>query len=80
MKKALALMTMATHVAFVAPAFANSPTSSLDQHGDVSLDGQVTLSKQVTIRQCRDDDFCTHIKAYLASPSPARRGSGEERF
>jgi hypothetical protein len=67
MKKALALMTMATHVAFVAPAFANSPTSSLDQHGDVSLDDQVARYKQVTMRQNRNNDFCTHIKAHLAA-------------
>ena len=60
MNKVSALMTRATHVAFVAPAFANSSTSSLDQHGDVSRDGQVTLSKQVTLKQCRDDDSCTH--------------------
>ena len=28
----------------------------------------MTLCNQVTIKQYRDDDFCTHIKAYLAPP------------
>jgi hypothetical protein len=82
MNKVSALMTRATHLAFVAPAFANSPTSCLDQHGDVSRDGQVTLSKQMTLKQCRDDDSCTHNPVHLdpqVRPDAAAAKSDSEK-
>ncbi|MCK9376125.1 MAG: hypothetical protein M0P73_08250 [Syntrophobacterales bacterium] len=65
MKKVLAVLTIATLVAFAVPAFADDccppPPPSLDGHCDVSLDGQVTFTKDVTITQTRTDNYTTRI-------------------
>ena len=66
MKKVLAVLTIATLVALAAPVLAYSPPGNggtLDSHCDVSLDGQVTFKKDVTIKQTRDDNFYTNLYA-----------------
>jgi hypothetical protein len=55
------------HFSAVAPVFANSSMFSPEQQGDVSLDGQVARSRQLTIRQCRKGNSSTSTKAYLAA-------------
>jgi hypothetical protein len=68
MKKVLAVVTIATLVALAVPVWAQTfgyypgnTTTPLDEHCDVSLDGQVTFKKDVTITQKRDDTFYTNI-------------------
>ena len=58
MKKVLAVLTIATLVALAVPVWAQTcrvlsreRRHPLDGHCDVSLDGQVTFTKNVTITQ-----------------------------
>jgi len=77
MKKVLAVLSIAALVALAVPALADYPgntTRPLDEHCDVSLDGQVTFTKKVTINQYRDDDACTITRAYL---DPKARADAE---
>ena len=66
MKKVLAVLTIATLVALAVPvwgqALIGNTTAPLDGHCDVSLDGQVTFTKNVTITQKRDDNFYTNTQ------------------
>jgi hypothetical protein len=43
--------------------YPGNTTTPLDGHCDVSLDGQVTFTKNVTINQTRDDYFKTDVYA-----------------
>ena len=66
MKKVLAVLTIATLVALAVPVWAQmyyppGNDGTLDSHCDVSLDGQVTFKKDVTITQNRDDNFTTNL-------------------
>jgi hypothetical protein len=72
-------MVMATPVDFMIQASANASRSSLDQHRDVSRDDQVARYKQVTLRQY-GILISTPYRGLSRSPSPAQRGSVEERF
>jgi hypothetical protein len=67
MKKVLAVVTIAALAAFAVPVWGQSvignTTAPLDQHCDVSLDGQVTFTKNVTIKQTREDYFKTDVWA-----------------
>lgn len=68
MKKVLVASIVVALVALSAPLWAQTagyfPPGNggiLDSHCDVSLDGQVTFKKDVTITQKRDDNFFTYI-------------------
>jgi hypothetical protein len=81
MKKVLVASIVVALVALSAPLWAqtagSSPgntTGTLDQHCDISLDGQVTFKKDVYINQTRDDYFSTSIRA---SFDPKARADAE---
>ena len=75
MKKLLVTSMVVALVAFTVPvwgqdATTGNTTSPLDGHCDVSLDGQVTFTKNVTITQTRDDIFKTNIDECGLTPKP----------
>ena len=78
MKKVLAVVTIATLAAFAVPvwgqAIIGNTTHPLDAHCDVSLDGQVTFTKDVTITQTRVDRSYTNINKWF---DPKARADAE---
>jgi hypothetical protein len=81
MKKVLVASIVVALVALSAPLWAQTAgslpgntTGTLDQHCDISLDGQVTFKKDVYINQTRDDYFSTSIRA---SFDPKARADAE---
>ena len=81
MKKVLVVLTIGILVALAVPVLAQTAgyypgntTTPLDGHCDVSLDGQVTFTKNVTINQTRDDYFRTNIYKWF---DPKARADAE---
>ena len=78
MKKVLVASIVVALVALTAPVWGQSltgnTTAPLDGHCDVSLDGQVTFTKDVTITQPRDDNYYTNINAHF---DPKARADAE---
>ncbi len=75
MKKVLAVLSIAALVALAVPAMAGYPgntTQPLDEHCDVSLDGQVTFTKNVTIHQDRTDNYTTSLVPFKVFDPKAR--------
>ncbi len=68
MKKVLVASIVVALVALSAPLWAQT----LDQHCDVSLDGQVTFTKNVTIHQDRTDNYTTSLVPFKAFDPKAR--------
>jgi hypothetical protein len=77
MKKVLVASMVVALVALTVPVWGQvngNTTTPLDQHCDVSLDGQVTFTKNVTIRQTREDTFKTNIDKFF---DPKARADAE---
>jgi hypothetical protein len=76
MKKLLIASMVVALVALTAPVWAQTssiiiPTPGLNEHCDVSLDGEVTFKKDVTIKQTRQDFYQTDINTKLDPNSRA---------
>jgi hypothetical protein len=78
MKKLLVTSMVVALVAFTVPVWGQSLTGNttrpLDQHCDVSLDGLVTFTKDVTITQNRQDYATTNIDKFF---DPKARADAE---